>query len=118
MHDLVRASDLADAHQKLIVAAEKIKEASADLGKWKIDFKFDIMPTNFDLRVTMSKDNGAGFIRTFNVQEVLYYKDDPRAFVLMLAEMAFVKLLRDVIANEISAPVTKSLLTVSKFAST
>lgn len=116
MHDLVRASDLADAHRKLLVAAEKVQEAMADLGKWKIDFKFEIMPTNFDFRVTMNKGNGAGFIRTFTVQEVLYYKDDPNSLILQIVEMAFVKLLRDVIVNEIAPSINKSVANISKLA--
>jgi hypothetical protein len=114
MHDLVRASDLADAHRKLMVAAEKVQEAMSDLGKWKIDFKFEIIPTNFDFRVTMNKGNGAGFIRTFTVQEVLYYKDDPQSFILLIAEMAFIKLLKDVIVNDISSSVTKSISNISR----
>ena len=118
MHDLVRASDLAEAHRKLLVAAEKVQEAMVDLGKWKIDFKFEIMPTNFDFRVTMNKSNGAGFIRTFTIQEVLYYKDDPQSFVLMIAEMAFAKLLKDVIVNDISSSVTKSIANVSRMITT
>jgi len=116
MHDLVRASDLADAHRKLIVAAEKVQEAMVDLGKWKIDFKFEVMPTNFDFRVTMNKSNGAGFIHTFTVQEVLYYRDDPQSFILLISEMAFIKLLKDVIVNEISSSVSKSVTNVCRMA--
>lgn len=114
MHELVRASDLADAHRKLIVAAEKVQQAMTDLGKWKIDFKFEIMPTNFDFRVTMNKGNGAGFIKTFTVQEVLYYRDDPQSFILLIAEIAFVKLLKDVIVNDISSAVSKSVTNISR----
>lgn len=117
MHDLVRASDLADAHRKLMVAAEKVQEAMSDLGKWKIDFKFEIMPTNFDFRVTMNKGNGAGFIRTFTVQEVLYYKDDPQSFIVMIAELAFVKLLKEVIINDITPSVSKAVVNISRLAS-
>lgn len=112
----MRPGDLTDAHHKLTVLSQRIAEASIELGKWQIHFKFEIIPVTFDFRVTMTKENGAGVIKTFTLSDIMYFKDDPQAIVDSVLHTAFDSLLKPIILEQIASPIAKSINVIKNVA--
>lgn len=116
MEDLVRASDITDAMTTIRVQKDKIVEALDELSKWKIETTVEIVPETLELRVTVQKLNGQGFIKTFTKEEALYYERDPNTMVQNVIELIVERLVTPVLVDELSLTIKHALQNIGKIA--
>lgn len=116
MEDLVRASDMTDAMRTIRSLSDQLTTLHSQLGQWQITVTTEVDIKTLDLKVTVNKPNGHGFIKTFTKEDVLYYQQDPAALVSYMVDLIFDQLFRQQITNTITADMTISVQNISKMA--
>jgi hypothetical protein len=116
MEDLVRASDITDAMTTIRVQKDKLVEALNELSKWKIEAHVEVVPSTLELKVTVQKLNGQGFIKTFTKEQALYYKDDPATLVTTVVMLIEQQLITPTLVEELTPQVSAALKNITKIA--
>lgn len=116
MHDLARASDLAEAQRTIKVLSERLTNALVDVGNWKLWVAATVVeqPGGFGVQFSFAKQNGTGFLKNISAEMVQYYKDDVNALVSELVEEIYLSLYKEQIRNAITETVAKAVTNAAK----
>jgi hypothetical protein len=109
MEDLVRASDLTEAMTNLKAMSAKLVAAVEDVGLWKVDISYEVVPSTLDFKITVKKGNGNGFIKTVPFADTKYYENDPDSLAEQLIDDILDKLYKPQLRQAIQAPMTRAV---------
>lgn len=108
MQNVLTGDLLGTAHT--IHSIQKLhQESMQELGKWQVNFSVEIIPSTMSIKVTASKPNGKGIIRTIDFSDVEYYSNDPDSLVQMAVEDAYNALIKQELINELGPLLTRAI---------
>jgi hypothetical protein len=113
MEEPIRARDLAEASGVIATLQDQLREANTDLAKWKIELLASVyrdqMTNEISLKVTVTKPNGQGFIRSYDQEQLLYVANDPYVLITALTDEIIENLLLKTIREEITTPISNAV---------
>lgn len=108
MEEIVRSSDITGAMRQLKALSTLLNEATEELKRWQIAVDVQVIPDSFDLKVTVTKPGGDGFIKTVPKEDVFYYGSDVEGLIDSVIADIFDKLIRPEIRNEIGTKIARA----------
>ena len=111
--EIIQTGDTVAMMRQLKAVSNQLNEATEQLKRWQIAVDVQVIPVTFDLKITVTKPGGEGFIKTVSKEDVLYYSNDAEALIDGVINDIF-GLLRPEIRNEIGTKITRAVQNVGK----
>jgi hypothetical protein len=114
MEDFNRAGDATVAMQNLKAMSARLTQAAEDVGNWKVDITYEVVPSTLDFKITVVKGNGQGFIKTISFDDIQYYASDSNELAAQLIDDIFTKLYRPMLQQQIRPAMSRAVQNICK----